>query len=50
MFSCIKYRFTKVTDVDKRMAGIIPYDIESKALGRVTLFDFTGHREFYAAW
>ena len=48
MFSRIKHRFTKVTDVDERTAGIIPYDIQSKALGRVTLYDFAGHREFYA--
>ena len=48
MFPRIKHRFTKVTDIDKRTAGIIPYDIKSKALGRVTLFDFAGHREFYA--
>ena len=48
MFSRIKRRFTKVTNVDERTAGIIPYDIESKALGRVTLYDFAGHREFYA--
>ena len=48
MFSRIKHWFTKVTDVDERTAGIIPYDIESKALGRVTLYDFAGHREFYA--
>ena len=33
-FSRIKHRFSKVTDVDERTAGIIPYDIESKALGR----------------
>ena len=43
-----KYRLSKVTDVDERTTGIIPYDIESKALGRVTLYDFAGHREFYA--
>ena len=48
MFSRIKHRFTKVTDVDERTAGIIPYDIQSKVLGRVTLCDFAGHREFYA--
>ena len=48
MFSRIKHWFTKVTDIDERTAGIIPYDIESKALGRVTLYDFAGHREFYA--
>ena len=44
----IKHRLSKVTDVDERTAGIIPYDIQSKALGRVSLYDFAGHREFYA--
>ena len=48
MLSRIKHWFTKVTDVDERTAGIIPYDIESKTLGRVTLYDLAGHREFYA--
>ena len=48
IFSRIKHRFTKVADVDERTAGIIPYDIERKALGRVILIDFAGHREFYA--
>ena len=43
-----KHRLSKVTDVDERTAGIIPYDIQSKALGRVSLYDFAGHREFYA--
>ena len=47
-FSRIKHRFTKVRDVDERTAGIIPYDIENKVLGRVILYDFAGHREFYA--
>ena len=47
-YSRIKHRFTKVTDVDERTAGIIPYDIESKRLGHITLFDFAGHKEFYA--
>ena len=42
------HRLSKVTDVDERTAGIIPYDIISKILGRVTLYDFAGHREFYA--
>ena len=44
----IKHRLSKVTDVDERTAGIIPYDIQSRAFGRVTLYDFAGHREFYA--
>ena len=38
-FSRIKQRFTKVTDVEEKTAGIIPYDIHSEALGRVTMFD-----------
>ena len=48
MLARFKHRLSKVIDVDERTAGIIPYDIESKALGRVTLYDFAGHREFYA--
>ena len=47
VFSRVRHRFTKVTNVDERTAGIIPYDVQCKALGRVTLFDFAGHREFY---
>ena len=48
ILSRIKHRFTKVTDVDEKTAGIIPYDICSKAMGRAILYDFAGHREFYA--
>ena len=48
VLSRIKHRFSQVEDVDERTAGIIPYDISSKALGRTTLYDFAGHREFYA--
>ena len=47
-FSRIKHQFTKVRDVDKKTAGIIPYDIHSKALGRLSLYDFAGHKEYYA--
>ena len=43
-----KHRLSKVTDIDERTAGVIPYDIVSNILGRVTLYDFAGHREFYA--
>ena len=46
-FSRIISRFTKVTDVDQKTAGIIPCDIQSKTLGRLTLYDLAGHREFY---
>ena len=48
VLSRIKHLFSQVEDVDERTAGIIPYDIFSKALGRTTLYDFAGHREFYA--
>ena len=44
----LKHQFTKVRDVDEKTAGIIPHDIHSKALGRLTLYDFAGHREYYA--
>ena len=37
-----------VTNVDANTAGIIPHDIQSRLLGRITMFDFAGHREFYA--
>ena len=48
VFSRIKHQFTKVRDVDEKTAGIIPYDIHSKALGRLSLYDFAGHKEYYA--
>ena len=48
LLSRIKHRFTQISDVDERTAGIIPHDICSKALGRMSLYDFAGHREFYA--
>ena len=44
----LKNRFFKVTDVDEKTAGIIPYDIYSESLGRVNVYDFAGHREYYA--
>ena len=47
-FARIKHRFAKVTAVEEKTAGIIPCDIEIKGLGRVTAYDFAGHREFYA--
>lgn len=39
----------KVSGVDEKTAGIIPYDFESKKYGLVTMFDFAGHREFYSS-
>ena len=46
--SRLKNQVSKVRDVDKKTAGIIPHEINSKTLGRVTVYDFAGHREFYA--
>ena len=48
ILSQIMHQFTKVRDVDEKTAGIIPHDIHSKALGRLTLYDFAGHKEYYA--
>ena len=38
----------KVTGVDQKTVGIVPHDLESEIFGRVTLYDFAGHREFYS--
>ena len=46
--SRLVHRLTKVRNIDEKTAGIIPYDIVIRGLGRVTIFDFAGHREFYA--
>ena len=37
----------KVSGVEKKTIGIIPHKIESDIFGRVTVYDFAGHREFY---
>ena len=42
-------RLKKVTGVDENTAGIIPLKIESRFFGHVTLYDFAGHKEFYAS-
>ena len=34
--------------MDKRTVGIVPHNLESGRFGRVTLYDFAGHREFYS--
>ena len=41
-------QLTKVKGVDEKTAGVIPHEIISKSLGRVILYDFAGHREYYA--
>ena len=47
-FSRLKHRISKVKHVDQKTAGIIPYELRSQALGRVSLYDFAGHKEYYA--
>ena len=39
----------KVSGVDEKTAGIIPYEFESKKYGHITVYDFAGHREFYSS-
>ena len=41
-------QLTQVKGVNEKTAGIIPHEIISKSLGRVILYDFAGHREYYA--
>ena len=38
----------KVSGVEKKTVGIIPHEIENEVFGRVTVYDFAGHREFYS--
>ena len=40
---------TKVSGVDQNTAGIIPHEVESQTFGFITLYDFAGHKEFYAS-
>ena len=47
-FTHLINRMTKVTGVDKKTAGIIPHDLYSDDLGRLTMYDLAGHKEFYA--
>ena len=42
-------RSKPVSGVDKKTAGIVPHDFESKTYGRVTLYDFAGQSEFYGS-
>ena len=48
-FSRIAGRLKKVTGVDEKTAGIIPHKVESQSFGHVVLYDFAGHKEFYAS-
>ena len=46
--SRLMHRISKVKGVDQKTAGIIPYELQSKALGLLSLYDFAGHKEYYA--
>ena len=48
-FARIAGRLKKVTGVDEKTAGIIPHKVESQFFGHVALYDFAGHKEFYAS-
>ena len=37
----------RVSDVDEQTAGVIPHEFQSRKYGRITIYDFAGHREFY---
>ena len=47
--SSVMNRVVKVAGVDKKTAGVVPHDIDSKKFGRLTLYDFAGQKEFYAS-
>ena len=47
-FSHFLARFIKVKNVTEKTAGIIPHDLNSKLLGKVSLYDFAGHEEFHS--
>ena len=47
--SSVMNRVVKVAGVDKKTAGVIPHDIDSKKFGQLTLYDFAGQKEFYAS-
>ena len=47
LFSRFMHLFIKVKGIDGRTAGIIPIDIDSNDLGRLTMYDFAGHKEHY---
>ena len=42
-------RVVKVTGVDEKTAGITPYNIHNDHFGHLALYDFAGHKEYYAS-
>ena len=49
VFFRVAGRLRKVTGVDEKTAGIIPHKVKSRFFGHVALYDFAGHKEFYAS-
>ena len=43
----LSYIEVEESEVDKNTVGIIPHDFESKHYGRVTIYDYAGHKEFH---
>ena len=48
LFSLLQ-RYVKVKDVDERTAGVIPYEVETKSLGKAIINDFAGQKEYHAS-
>ena len=47
--ACLTSRLVKVTGVDAKTAGIIPYDIHNDQFGNLAVYDFAGHKEYYGS-
>ena len=45
----IKGRFVPVDGVEMHTSGVIPVNYESSAFGKVTIYDFAGHEEYYSS-
>ena len=43
----IKGRFVPVKGVEMHTSGVIPVNYESSTYGKVTIYDFAGHEEYY---
>ena len=45
----IKGRFIPVEGVEMHTSGVIPVNYKSSAYGKVTIYDFAGHEEYYSS-
>ena len=43
----IKGRFVPVEGVEMHTSGVVPVNYDSSAYGKVTIYDFAGHEEYY---